>query len=311
MRQHRHLDLEQRRVDFLSEIFLVAFVLGVGNQRGAGGEQFGAGRLDVDRRAISEAEGDTVVEAGVFAAFQLGLRHGGLEGHIPQARRVLLVDLAARQIAQERLLRHAPRMLADRMVSLAPIHRHAQRAPQRLEELLVLPGELLAQFDEVLAADRHLVLGVDLLAVRALEGRLEIRIVLERRIHAHAVVVLHAPLGRQTVVVPAHRVEHVVAAHALVARDHVGMRVGEHMPHMQRAGDGRRRGVDGVDGLAVARIAETVHARLVPHRTPLVFQAFDAHLVGKRGQLRIDARIGGIAGSAAIVLLLISHEAQV
>ena len=37
-----------------------------------------------------------------------------------------------------------------------------------------------------------------------------------------AVIVLHTAFGWQAVVVPAHRVEHVVAVHALESRDHIG-----------------------------------------------------------------------------------------
>ena len=121
MRENRHFDLEQRGVDVLAEILLVAVVFWVGDERAAGGEQFRTGGLDVNRGAVFETERDLVVEAGVFAAFQLGLGDRGLEGHVPQARRVLLVGFAASEITQERLLRHALRMLADRVVGLQPV----------------------------------------------------------------------------------------------------------------------------------------------------------------------------------------------
>ena len=234
VRQNRHLDLEQRGVDVLAEVLLVAFVVRVGDQRGAGRQQFGAGGLDVDRGAILKAEGHLVVEAGVFARFELGLGHGGLEGHVPQAGGVLLVGL------------------------------------------------------EVLAGNRHLILGVDLLAISALERRLEVRVVRQRHVHAHAIVVLHAALGRQAVVIPTHRVEHVVAAHALVARNHIGVRVREHVTHVQRTGDGGRRGVDGVDGLAVAGVAEFVGAVFIPDGAPLVLKSVHADLVGQRGEVGVD-----------------------
>ena len=70
-----------------------------------------------------------MVEAGVFAAFQLGLGHGGLERHVPQAGRVLLIRLTAREVAQERLLRHALRVLADGVVGLRPVDRQAEGTP--------------------------------------------------------------------------------------------------------------------------------------------------------------------------------------
>src|SRR3712207_8007416 len=43
-----------------------------------------------------------------------------------------------------------------------------------------------------------------------------------------------------------HRVVDVLAAHPLVAGDEVGVRVAEHVPDVQRAARGRRRGVDRV-----------------------------------------------------------------
>ena len=58
--------------------------------------------------------------------------------------------------------------------------------------------------------------------------RSEVRVVRQGRVAAHAVVVLHPALGRQAVVVPADRVEDVLAAHPLVAGDQVGVGVGEH-----------------------------------------------------------------------------------
>ena len=296
MRENRHLDLEQRRVDILAEILLIAIVVRVGDQRAARGEQFRTGGFDVNRRAIFETERDLVIEAGIFAAFQLSLGDCGLEGHVPQARSVLLIGLAAGEIAQEGFLGDALRMLADRVVGLRPIDRQAERTPQLLELLLVFLGETLAQFDEVLAADRHLVLRVDLLAVSAFERRLEIRIVLQGRVHAHAVIVLHAALGRQAVVVPTHRVEDVKALHALETGDDIGVRVGEHVADMQMPGHGGRRGVDRIDGLAVAGVAEFVDAGFIPRLAPLVFEPVDAHLVRQRGQVRGDG------------IVLISHN---
>ena len=121
MRENRHLDLEQRGVDVLPEILLVAVVFRVGDERAAGGEQFRTGGLDVNRGAVFETERDLVIEAGIFAAFQLSLGDCGLEGHVPQARSVLLVGLATSEIAQERLLRHALRMLTDGVVGLRPV----------------------------------------------------------------------------------------------------------------------------------------------------------------------------------------------
>ncbi len=170
-------------------------------------------------------------------------------------------------------------MLADGVVGLRPVDGQAEGAPQRLELLLVLGGELFTQFDEVLAGNRHLILGVNLLAISAFKRRHEIRIVLQGRIHAHAVIVLHTAFGRQAVVVPAHRVEHVVAVHALETCDHIGVRVGR--TRGRRAGGPKRwaagyrwnkrpygRGCPGTCRLRSrprlrATCFETVHADLV------------------------------------------------
>jgi hypothetical protein len=82
-------------------------------------------------------------------------------------------------------------------------------------------------------------------------------------------VVLHAPFGRQAVVVPAHRVEHVPAAHALIAREHVRLRVAEDVPDVKRPGDRRRRRVDHV-ARAGAALVVAVHAPLGPEAVPLI-----------------------------------------
>ena len=61
----------------------------------------------------------------------------------------------------------------------------------------------------------------------------------------HAEVVLHTTLGWQTVVVPTHRVEHALSAHAPKARNSVGVRVTEYVSHVQRTADGWRWGING------------------------------------------------------------------
>src|SRR5690606_20791655 len=83
----------------------------------------------------------------------------------------------------------------------------------------------------------------------------------------------------QAVVVPAHRVEHLAAAHPLEARGDVGVGVGEHVPDVQRAADGRRRGVDREDVLARAGAVEGVGALLAPALAPALLEALEAHLV--------------------------------
>ncbi len=232
-----------------------------------------------------------MVGAGVLTRLQLGLGDGGLEGDVPQGGRLLEVGLAAGEVAEERPLRHGLRLLADRRVGLLPVDGEAQGAPQRLEELLVLLHELLAQLDEVRAADRHLPLGVRLLRRR------EVGVVGQRRVAAHAVEVLHPALGRQAVVVPAHRVEHLEAAHPLEAGDQVGVRVGEDVADVQRARHGRGRGVDREDLLPRLGPVEGVGVVGLPARCPGLLEPLQRGLVryddGAAGGLR---RLGQVAG---------------
>ena len=58
-------------------------------------------------------EGDAVEVTRVVARLELGLGHRGLEGHVPQAGRFGLVGLAARQVAQECLLRDSSGVTVD------------------------------------------------------------------------------------------------------------------------------------------------------------------------------------------------------
>ena len=112
VRDHRHLDAEQRSAHVLAEQRLVALVVRVRHERDARGQQLGAGGLD-DRRLVGAGglfevgrgpKASAVVRARAFAVLELGLRDGRAERDVPQRRRLGLVRLAAREIAQERLL---------------------------------------------------------------------------------------------------------------------------------------------------------------------------------------------------------------
>lgn len=279
--EHRHLDTEQRCPDRGAEQRPVALVVGMGDQRHAGGHQLGPGRLDPDALAEPlgpllgrERETEPVEGAGPLPVLQLGLGDGRTEGDVPQGGRLRHVGLAAGQVAQERALGGGARTAVDGGVGQRPVHRQAQAAPQLLERLLVLDGEPLAQLDEVAARDRHLPLGVG--PVR----RLEPRVVGDGGVAAHAEVVLHPALGGQAVVVPAHRVEDLAAAHPLETGDRVGVGVGEDVTDVQGTGDGRRRGVYRVDLLAGARPVEAVGALGLPAGYTYGFQPVESRLLG-------------------------------
>jgi hypothetical protein len=182
------------------------------DQRDAGRNQFGPGGFDFER-----AEFHAMVGAGDVAILELRLGDCGSKVHVPERRRFDLIREAALELVQERQLRHALRFLANRGVGHRPVHRQAQISPQRFERLFVLVRQSVAQLDEVRPRHRDRRLG-------RLGRRRERRIVGQRRIAAHAVVVLHAAFGRQAVVVPPHRVEHLFAAHPLKASDQIGVR---------------------------------------------------------------------------------------
>ena len=146
----RDLDLEQGRSDSAAEERFVARVVGVGDERDARGDELGTSRLDVDGLAVGRLrEPDAVVRAGTLAIFELGLRDRRLEVDVPERRGFGEKGVAVAQQLQERSLRRASSLRADRGVGLAPVDRQADSGPQLEVRLLELLGELAAQRDEV------------------------------------------------------------------------------------------------------------------------------------------------------------------
>src|SRR6185437_1779432 len=72
-------------------------------------------------------------------------------------------------------------------------------------------------------------------------------------------------------------------AHPLVARDRVGVGVGEDMADVQRAAHRRRRRVDRVDALTWSRAVERVGALALPRLAPLALEAVQGGLLGDAG----------------------------
>ena len=282
-REDRHRHAEERRHGPLAEESLVPVVLGVRGHADARRQQLGPRRRDHERPAALDAEADVVEGAPHRAVLDLRLGHRRAEVHVPQRGRLDLVDLPLAEQVEEAPLRRAARVLVDRRVLEAPVDRQGEPAPQSLERLLVLDGEGEAQLDEVgprHLPGRQLARGV----VRHAEG--QPRLVRHVRLALHVEVVLDPALGRQAVVVPAHRVEHVLPAHAVVAREHVRLRVAEHVPDVQRAGNGRRRRVDDVR-LARPRLVEAVDPPLLPDPVPLVLRVL---------RLEVGAQTVGVDG---------------
>ena len=268
VRQHGHLDAEQRRAHGGAEARPEARVVGMRDQRDARGDQLRSRGVDLD-----VVESHTVVRALQLAVLELGLGDGGLEVDVPERGRLRPVGLASCQVAEERTLGHAAGVVADRRVVLSPVDREPEVAPDLLERLLVLLHQPLAQLDEVGPRGRDRLLG-------RLAGRLERRVVCEGRVAADAEVVLDAPLGGEAVVVPAHRVEDLVPAHAAVAGDRVGLHVPEHRPHVQRPAHRRRRRVDRVDLGPALGAVEAVGGVALPPLGPLVLEPVEARFLG-------------------------------
>ena len=99
---------------------------------------------------------------------------------------------------------------------------------------------------------------------------------------AHAEVVLDPPLGGQAIVVPAHRVEDLPAAHPLEARHGVGVRIGEDVADVQRTADGRRRRIDRVDAVARRAPVKAVRPVALPTLAPRCSSPSSVGLSGTR-----------------------------
>ena len=131
VRAHWHLGVEQRGEHLGAEQLAVALVVGMGDERNAGGDELGPCGLDHDvAGAVDPGELHRVVGAGHLTVFQLGLRHRGAEVDVPQRGRLGLVRLTPSEVPQERALRDPLRGLADRGVGHRPVDRQPGAAPQ-------------------------------------------------------------------------------------------------------------------------------------------------------------------------------------
>ncbi len=272
VRLHRHAHAEDRRQDLGTEQRLVALIVGVRHERHARRNQLRTRRLDLDESAVGSGEANPVIGARLLAIFELGLGDRRPEVDVPESRRFELIRDPPSQQAEKGELRHALRPAIDRRVGQRPVHGQSERSPEIFEDLLVLGRQPGAELDEVRA--RH---GDWLLA--GLVRRRERGVVGKRRIAPHTEVVLHAPLGREAVVVPTHRIEHRLAAHPLKASDDIGVRVGEDVADVERAADRRGRRIDREDLRARPAAIEPVDALGLPPGRPFLLEPFEGGLV--------------------------------
>ena len=271
--QHGDFDAVQRGENGAAEQRLVADVVGVRDERHAGSQQLRAGGVDQHvAGSVGLVEGDLVVGGGPVAILHLGLGDGGLEVDVPHRGGVMAVRLISGEVAQEGTLADAAAALVDRGVQQIPVDAQPEPAEQTFEHLLVDLDQLVAQLQEVRPRDRD---GVMVLRWLAPERRLEVGLVRLARVAPHAVVVLHAPFGRQPVVVPTHRVEHRLATHPLEAGDRVGVGVAEHVAHVQRTRHRRRWCVDREHVGAYRRRVEAVDVIEIPLGSPAFLDAVE------------------------------------
>ena len=167
---------------------------------------------------VGEGKREPDERAWRFAVLDLGLCHRGAERHVPQGRRLCLVGLAAGEVAQEGELRDSLHAVVNGPVADVPVHRQAEPLPRLGVRGLVQFGELPAQLHEVAPGDGQLI-GRTQRAAVAQGWRGEAGLVRQRWVATDAVVVLDAAFGGQAVIVPPDRVEDLLAAHALEARD--------------------------------------------------------------------------------------------
>ena len=187
MRDHRDLNSEDGRGNHGSKKRLVTLIVGVGDKSDAGRDEFRTRGLDVDGLATVRAgEADAMVGAWSLTILEFGLGNRCAEGHVPQGGRLGLVRLAPGQVVEECTLADGSRVVINGLVILRPVDREAQASPQLLEDLFILDGQTLTQFDKVASGYRYLHLGI------GLDRRLKGWVVREGRVAAHTVEVLNS-----------------------------------------------------------------------------------------------------------------------
>ena len=257
----------------------VARIVGVGGDGDAGGEQLGARRGDDEALVrAGEREGDVVERAGLrrSATSACATAVWKSTSHIVGANAAVDVALLE-QVAEESCasLRQRSSMVA---YSSFQSTERASLLPEGQEGLLVVR---VTSWQSSMKLGRDTVAGGCAFPTRR---RGWARVSPARRaahVHADVEVVLHATLRGQAVVVPAHRVVDVLAPHALVADDDVGLRVAEDVADVQRARDGRRRGVDDEGLLARARRIVAVEPTPLPCLGPAPLDGCGLEVLGE------------------------------
>ena len=205
----------------------VAVALVVGMHRDAGVAEHGLGPRRRDRDEAIRLALDRVADVPELALdldlLHLEVRDRGLEARVPVHEALVAVDQPVAVELDEHLDDGARQALVHGEAGARPVAGAAEAAELAEDDAFRLLFLLPHLGEERLAAHRA--------AVGAVLGG-------EAALDHH--------LGRDAGMVGARLPEHVLAAHALEAAEHVLQRVVERVPHMQRAGDVRRRDDDRV-----------------------------------------------------------------
>ncbi len=129
--------------------------------------------------------------------------------------------------SKEGQLGDAPRALVDGAVGIAPVYREPQPLPERFVVLLLLLAHRETALDKSTAPNL---------------GR------------SDAQPSLYQALGRQAIVIVAHRIENVAAIHTPEAGHEVGLAVGVDVSQVETPRDRRRGRVNRVDGPRRSRV---------------------------------------------------------
>ena len=158
-------------------------------------------------------------------------------------------------------------------------HRRAFRAPVHARVLAI--GEAALQHLQEQPLVPAVILGLaggDLAVPVVAEGEAPVRLLHLGDIGARPVARVQAALdggvfGRKTEGIPAHRVQHVVAAHPLVAGERIADGVVAHVSHVQRAARVRQHLQHVILGLRRVLLGLVQARRVLPALEPLQFDA--------------------------------------
>ncbi len=258
---HRNRAPGQRQRDLPADQRRVPVVVGVHRDRDVAEHRLRSGRRDDDRvDPVACAIGERIAQLPdlplLLLALDLEIRHRGAERRVPVHQALAAIDEPVFVQADEGLPHRRGKPLVHREALARPVARRAE-PPHLVRDGRA--GVLLPRPDalgELLAAE----------IAPALALRLQL--------------LLDDDLRRNAGVIGAELPERVVAAHPVVADQHVHQRHLERVPHVQRAGDVRRRKLD-AEGARAGRAVGLEVALRFPARIPLRFDGVGFEALGE------------------------------